>query len=190
MKIVSKKTRKALRRSVKKVVKKHGPKIASGLAAGVASSLATLASTTAAGTKGKKSNLTKVSRKVTRQVSDMLLGEGKKSSNEVTPGRHSARARESADVCAQGGLQSLKGSCSRRPGHRDGCSPQPPPRFEGRRPRAERPDFPQYQTARNWRDDRALSRHEEASDPRTPRPRGRNRAHRDSRPEIRPKATR
>jgi hypothetical protein len=75
MKLVGRKTRKAIRKSVKKIVKKHGGKIATGLASGVASSLATLAKTEAPGT-GGKSNLKQASKK----VSDMLAGEeGKRS---------------------------------------------------------------------------------------------------------------
>ena len=70
MKLVGKKTRKAIRKSVKKIVKKHGGKIATGLASGIASSLATLAKTEAPGT-GGKSNLKKVS----KDVSEMLTGE-------------------------------------------------------------------------------------------------------------------
>lgn len=76
MKLMNRKTRKAIRKSVKKVLKKHGPKIVAGLAASIASTLATLASTDAPGTKGKQSNL----RKAVRQVSDVLRGDtGKRS---------------------------------------------------------------------------------------------------------------
>ena len=77
MKLVGRKTRKAIRKSVKKVVKKHGPEIAAGLVSGVASTLATLASTEAprANSKRKKSNLSELS----ERVSDMLTdGNGKK----------------------------------------------------------------------------------------------------------------
>lgn len=74
MKIVSRKTRKAIRKSVKKVIKKHGAKIAAGLAGGIASTLAALASTEAPGPKGKQTNLAKVSRKVTKMIS---AGSGK-----------------------------------------------------------------------------------------------------------------
>jgi hypothetical protein len=74
MKIVNRKTQKAIRKSVKKIIKKHGPKIAAGLAASIASTLATLASTSAPGSKGRKSNLAHVSDK----VSKMLSSDGKK----------------------------------------------------------------------------------------------------------------
>jgi hypothetical protein len=69
MKIVNRKTRKAIRGSVKKVVKKHGAKIAAGLAGGIASTLATLASTEAPGTKRKQTNLGKASKKVADMIS-------------------------------------------------------------------------------------------------------------------------
>lgn len=51
MKLVNRKTRKAIRKSLKKVVKKHGPEIVAGLAGVIASTLATLASTDAPGTR-------------------------------------------------------------------------------------------------------------------------------------------
>jgi hypothetical protein len=70
MKIMQRKTRKAIGKSVKKAIKKHGPKIAAGLAGGIASTLATLANTGAPGTKGRKSNLAALSQK----VSDSLSG--------------------------------------------------------------------------------------------------------------------
>lgn len=76
MKLVNRKTQKAIRKSVKKALKKHGPKIVAGLAASIASTLATLASTDAPGTKGRQSNL----RKAVRQFSDVLTGDtGKRS---------------------------------------------------------------------------------------------------------------
>ena len=76
MKLVNRKTRKAIRKSLKKVVKKHGPEIVAGLAGAIASTLATLASTNAPGTKGRQSNL----RKAVQQFSDVLSGDtGKRS---------------------------------------------------------------------------------------------------------------
>jgi hypothetical protein len=71
MKIVNRKTRKAIRKSVNKVLKKHGPKFAAGLAGSIASALATLASTQAPGGKGTKSNLAAMSERVT----DAMTGE-------------------------------------------------------------------------------------------------------------------
>ena len=64
MKLMNRKTRKAIRKSLRKVVRKHGPEILAGLAAAVASAVATLASTEAADTPGRKSNLGKLSDKV------------------------------------------------------------------------------------------------------------------------------
>jgi hypothetical protein len=70
MKVMKRKTRKAITKSVRKAIKKHGPQIAAGLAGGIASTLATLANTDAPGTKGRKSNLAALSQK----VSDSLSG--------------------------------------------------------------------------------------------------------------------
>src|SRR4051812_34846439 len=61
MKLVKKKTRKAISKRIGKVIHKHAPVIAAGLAGSIASTLATLAGTDAPGSKGKKSNLTKLS---------------------------------------------------------------------------------------------------------------------------------
>jgi len=70
MKLMKKKTRKAISKSVGKVIHKHGPAIAAGLAGSIASTLATLAGTDAPGSKGKKSNLARLS----EDVSDKLTG--------------------------------------------------------------------------------------------------------------------
>jgi hypothetical protein len=76
MKLVDRKTKKAIRKSLAKVIKKQGPKIVASLASALASSLATLASTDAPGTHGKKSNLAKLLPK----AADMLTGgDGEKS---------------------------------------------------------------------------------------------------------------
>ena len=83
MKLVDRKTRKAVRKTVKKAVKKHGAKIAAGLAGGIASTLATLASTEAAGTNGKQTNLEKASEK----VKHMLGAEGGKARRSTTSDR-------------------------------------------------------------------------------------------------------
>lgn len=69
MKLMNRKTRKAIRKSVQKVIRQHGPEIIAGIAAAVASAVATLASTEAAGTDGKKSNLGKLSDKVAGALS-------------------------------------------------------------------------------------------------------------------------
>jgi hypothetical protein len=84
MKIVNRKTRKAIRKSVNKVLKKHGPKFAAGLAGSIASALATLASTQAPGGKGTKSNLAAMSERVT----DAMTGE----SHTHTKGRSAKKA--------------------------------------------------------------------------------------------------
>ena len=47
MKLVKRKTRKAISKSVNKVIKKHGPEVAAGLTGSIASALATLAGTQA-----------------------------------------------------------------------------------------------------------------------------------------------
>jgi hypothetical protein len=59
MKLINRKTRKAIEKSVRKAVKKHGPALMAGLASGLASSLATLAKTEAPGKHGK-SNLANI----------------------------------------------------------------------------------------------------------------------------------
>ena len=67
MKIMKKKTRKAIRKSVSKMVNKHGREIAAGLVGSIASALATLASTEAPDN-GGKSNLTKMSKKLSKTL--------------------------------------------------------------------------------------------------------------------------
>jgi hypothetical protein len=89
MKIVNRKTRKAIRKSVKKAVKKHGPKVVAGLAAGIASTLAALASTDAAGTRGRQSNLGKMS----QRMSEMLLPSGKQSRKRGVSGKKLGKKR-------------------------------------------------------------------------------------------------
>jgi hypothetical protein len=90
MKLVNRKTRKAIQKSVKKALKKHGPKIVAGLAASIASTLATLASTDAPGTKGRQSNL----RKAVREVSHMLTGDTGKRSRKRIRRERLAKAEE------------------------------------------------------------------------------------------------
>ncbi len=63
MKLIKRKTRKAIEKSLSKAIRKHGPKIATGLAAGLASSIATYVSNDQSGSggkrkKGKKGRLT------------------------------------------------------------------------------------------------------------------------------------
>jgi hypothetical protein len=73
MKIMKKKTRRAIRKSVSKMIDKHGREIAVGLVGSIASALATLASTEGPGNDGK-SNLTKLS----KRISKTLAGDGPK----------------------------------------------------------------------------------------------------------------
>jgi len=98
MKLVNRKTRKAIRKSVKKALKKHGPKIVAGLAASIASTLATLASTDAPGTKGRQSNL----RKAVREVSHILTGDtGKRSGKRGGRRERLAKAKERDEATAE-----------------------------------------------------------------------------------------
>jgi hypothetical protein len=69
VKLMNRRTRKAIRKSLRKVIRKHGPEIITGLAAAAASAIATLASTEAAGADGRKSNLGKLSDKVAGALS-------------------------------------------------------------------------------------------------------------------------
>jgi hypothetical protein len=80
MKIVKRKTRKAIRKSVKKVLKKHA--VAAGLAGSAAAALAKLASTQAPVRKGKKPNLAVMS----ERVSEGSIGESR------TKGRSAKKA--------------------------------------------------------------------------------------------------
>ena len=54
MKLIKRKTRKAIEKSLSKAIRKHGPKIATGLAAGLASSIATYVSNDQSGSGGKR----------------------------------------------------------------------------------------------------------------------------------------
>ncbi len=76
MKLVNRKTKKAIQKSVRKVIKKHGPEVAAGLVGSVASTLATLASTEAPRSRGKQSNLAELSTKLSATVAG---DKGKKS---------------------------------------------------------------------------------------------------------------
>jgi len=96
MKLVNRKTQKAIRKSLKKALKKHGPKIVAGLAASIASTLATLASTDAPGTKGRQSNL----RKAVRDVSDVLTGDTGKKSRKRGGARRQRLAKVERDEAA------------------------------------------------------------------------------------------
>jgi ATP-dependent protease HslVU (ClpYQ) peptidase subunit len=67
MKIMKKKTRRAIRKSVRKLANKHGREIAVGLIGSIASALATLANTEAPGS-GGKSNLAKMSKDISKTL--------------------------------------------------------------------------------------------------------------------------
>jgi hypothetical protein len=74
MKLVNRKTRKAIEKSVRKAMKKHGPALMATLASSLASSIATLASTTAPG-KRDKSNLADI----IERAEDSAAGKSRKS---------------------------------------------------------------------------------------------------------------
>lgn len=95
MKIIKRKTQKAIEKTLRKAIKKHGPAIAAGLASGIASSLATLASTDAAESRGQ-SNLGMLAQKVQEALSD----QGKKITGkheEKKTSRHRETPARSAD---------------------------------------------------------------------------------------------
>jgi hypothetical protein len=75
MKLVNRKTRKAIEKSVRKAMKKHGPALMATLASSLASSIATLASTTAPG-KRDKSNLADI----IERAEDSAAGKSRKKS--------------------------------------------------------------------------------------------------------------
>ncbi len=87
MKLMNRKTRKAIRKTVNKVIRKQGSKIAAGLAGGLASTLATLASTESPHGKGKKSNLAELS----ERISDAVAGKGRKKLRKQKASKGKAR---------------------------------------------------------------------------------------------------
>lgn len=88
MKLVNRKTKKAIEKSVRKAMKKHGPALIAGLASGLATTIATLAGTTAPHGHGK-SNLANMA----EQAKDSLT-DGKKARHH---GREKKRARRMAE---------------------------------------------------------------------------------------------
>jgi hypothetical protein len=76
VKIIKKKTRRALEKSLRKAIRKHAPAIAAGLATAVASSLATLASTEPSDGRGQ-SNLGKMVEKVQAALGHQDTGSSK-----------------------------------------------------------------------------------------------------------------
>lgn len=115
MKLMKRKTRKAIEKSVAKVIKKHGPKIATGIAAGLASSLATLVSTDdSGGGKKKKKKGSKLSNLLpsgktlaelpgVKQVSEMVSGSDakKKPSSHKKPATRRKSASKKTKKQAQ-----------------------------------------------------------------------------------------
>lgn len=73
MKLVNKKTRKAINKAVKKAIKKHGQTLAAGLLGGLASTIATLAKTDAPDRSGK-SNLGLLAENIKEALSDQTVG--------------------------------------------------------------------------------------------------------------------
>jgi hypothetical protein len=92
MKLVNRKTKKAIEKSVRKAMKKHGPALIAALAGGLASTIATLAKTEAPRGHGK-SNLADM----VEQTKDSLT-DGKKSHRH---GREKKRARRMTEPTAQ-----------------------------------------------------------------------------------------
>ena len=100
MKVIKRKTRKAITKSVRKAIKKHGPQIAAGLAGGIASTLATLANTDAPGTKRRKSNLAALSQKVSDSLSGMESHKrgGRKNADKKKGKRERKRGQEADEL--------------------------------------------------------------------------------------------
>ena len=73
MKLVNRKTRKAIEKSVRRAMKRHGPALMATLVSGLASSLATLAATDAPDRRGKSNLADKL-----EQATDSLTGARKK----------------------------------------------------------------------------------------------------------------
>ena len=88
MKLVNRKTRKAIEKSVRKAMKRHGPAMIAGLASGLAATIATLGKTEAPHGHGK-SNLADM----VEQAKDSLT-DGKKSRHH---GREKKRLRRMAE---------------------------------------------------------------------------------------------
>jgi hypothetical protein len=91
MKLVNRKTRKAIEKSVRKAMRKHGPALIAGLASGLASTIATLAKTEAPDGRGK-SNLAELA----GQAKDSLT-DGQKSHKRGREKKRLRRASEHAE---------------------------------------------------------------------------------------------
>jgi hypothetical protein len=86
MKLLNKKTQKAIEKSVRKALRQHGPKLVAAIAGSLASTLATLAATESADKPGK-SNLSDVVNRAKKAV--------KASGGDDTKGRGRQNSRES-----------------------------------------------------------------------------------------------
>ena len=84
MKLVTRKTKKAVRKSVKKLIKKHGADVAAGLVGTAASALATLAGTEAPRARGKKSILAELSHQLAATVAGDKVKKSRKVSRDKT----------------------------------------------------------------------------------------------------------
>ena len=86
MKLVNRKTKKAIEKSVRKAMKKHGPMLLAGLASGLASTIATLARTEAPDGHGQ-SNLGKMAQQakdsLTNAKKSRIHGREKKSTRRM-----------------------------------------------------------------------------------------------------------
>jgi hypothetical protein len=90
MKLINRKTRKAIDKSVRKALKRHGPALITGLASGLASSLATLAKTEAPN-KGGKSNLAMMAERLEEALTPDGQGYKKKGHHAKKKHRHHDR---------------------------------------------------------------------------------------------------
>ena len=102
MKILKRKTRRAIRKSINKIAKKHGSEIAAGLVGSLASTLATLASTDAPAGRGKRTNLAELSRRLSEAITGPL---GKKSHRKVGANDKLAKKKTVATKRALRGIE-------------------------------------------------------------------------------------
>lgn len=96
MKLVNRKTKKAIEKSVRKAMKKHGPALIAGLASGLASTIATLARTEAPHGHGK-SNLASMAEQAKESLTDgkKPRGHGREKKRLRRMTEHAERARPS-----------------------------------------------------------------------------------------------
>ena len=94
MKLVDRKTQKAIEKSVRKAMRKHGQTIVAGLASALVSSIATLASTQAPGKHGK-SNLADLAERAEESLSP--AGRKKSGSRKQEKKRRNIRSTDRHD---------------------------------------------------------------------------------------------